>query len=101
MSETGSVTDTSVAPIRGRFSLQAQIAETDYELRQCERVYRRLVQARKMTQSEADYHSGAMRAVRNTLQWLKEHETAIRAAIAAAAATSEGNDGGRAGKTEL
>jgi len=49
------------------FSLQAQLAEVEREIVLRQRVYPGLIVRGKMRQSEADYHTAAMEAVRATL----------------------------------
>lgn len=88
--------DSAPAQVRGRrFSLTAQIAEVEYELKQRDRVYRHLVATRKLGQAEADYHTGCMEAALATLRWLQKNEAAIKAAIKAATGGPDGHAGGR------
>lgn len=62
-------------------SLGQQIEEVARELKQRERVYPRLVGQGKLRQSVADYHVERMKAVKATLEWLRDNEAAVRAAV--------------------
>lgn len=62
-------------------SLNQQIEEVDRELAQRARVYPRLVGQGKLRQSVADYHVKRMQAVKATLEWLRDNEAAVRAAV--------------------
>jgi len=53
------------------FSLAAQIAEVEREIKMRRDVYARQVANGKMRQSIADYHIGAMEAVLETLRQLE------------------------------
>jgi hypothetical protein len=56
------------------FSLNAQLDEIDYELKQRERVYERLNSQDPKGKSERDFHMMCMRAVRDTIQRLVKNE---------------------------
>lgn len=60
-----------------KFSIAAQIAEVERELKMRERVYPNLVRRRDMRQSEADYHLACMTAVLETLRWVETNRPAI------------------------
>lgn len=80
-----------------KFSLSQQIDEVERELGERNRVYDRLVKTGKMRQSVADFQLGRMLAVKATLEWLLEHETDIRAYVAAKAeARKKAEEEGRA-----
>lgn len=66
-----------------RISITGQIQEVDYELKQREKVYARLVSSGGMRQSEADEHLERMKAVRTTLVWLQDGELLIKQRLAA------------------
>lgn len=53
------------------FSLQAQIAEVEREIKMRVDVYKRQIWSGKMKQSEADYRTDCMRAVLETLKSIK------------------------------
>lgn len=63
------------------FSLNQQIEEVERELDQRSRVYPRLISTGKLRQSIADYQVGRMEAVKRTLEWLRDNETAIKATL--------------------
>lgn len=65
-----------------KISLTSQIDEIDRELAQRREVYPRLVAARKMRQSIADYQMARLEAVRATLQWLADSERLIKQRLA-------------------
>lgn len=69
-----------------KISLNQQIDELDREIEQRRTVYPRLVAQGKLRESIAAYQTDRLKAARTTLAWLAEHETTIRAAIAAASA---------------
>lgn len=52
-------------------TINAIIAELDYEVRMRREVYARRVAARKMRQAEADYKIALMEEGRNVLAWLQ------------------------------
>lgn len=81
-----------------RFSLGQQIDEVDYELRQRNDVYPRLVGRGTLRPSEAEYHVARMQAVRETLLWLDRHEADVRAFVAARAAAVAGSPATEAGE---
>ena len=62
-------------------SLAQQIEEVERELELRERVYEGPVRSGGMRRSVADFHMTRMRAVLATLRWLRENETAVRAAV--------------------
>lgn len=64
-----------------KFSLNQQIEEVEREVKLREDVYSRQVAQGKMRQSIADYHLGRMKAALATLQWIRDNEAAIRAAV--------------------
>ncbi len=66
-----------------KVSIGSQIDEVKRELEERERVYPRLIASRKLRQSVADYQMDRMRSVLATLEWLRDNETDIRAAVAA------------------
>lgn len=75
-----------------KISLDQQIAEIDRELRMRDEVYPGLVARRKLRQAEADLHVARLRAVRDTLAWVRENEDTIKrvhAELHAAAASTE------------
>ena len=53
------------------FSLQAQIAEVEREIKMRVDVYSRQIRAGKMRKSEAEYRTDCMRAVLVSLRWLE------------------------------
>lgn len=63
-------------------SLIAQINTVQDEIDQREKVYPRIVSKGKMRQSEADHRIADMRAVLDTLMFLKLNEDVIREAVA-------------------
>jgi hypothetical protein len=67
-------------------SLNAQIAEVEYELAMRAKVYPGLVRSGRLRQSEADLHVARLTAVLRTLHWLFEHEAEIKARRAKGAA---------------
>lgn len=75
--------DEARKPIMAKISLDAQLEEVDYELKQRARVYPGLVQKGSYRQSEADLHVARMEAVRDTLLWLKTNEAVIKAKVEA------------------
>lgn len=62
-------------------TLSAQIQEVQREIQQRERIYAREVRSGRMRQGVADEHMLRMRCVLRTLEWLRENETKIRAAL--------------------
>lgn len=60
-----------------KFSITAQIAETDYELGQRKTVYARIKQQHPRRSRELDEHVELMLAIKETLQWLGENRSAI------------------------
>lgn len=67
-------------------SLAQQIEEIEREIRLRDGVYQRQVAAGKMRQSIADYHMERIKAALKTLQWLRDNEAAVKAALGKAAA---------------
>jgi hypothetical protein len=61
-----------------KFSLEAQISEVDRELAMREKVYPGWVKSRKMREQEAEYHLNRMRAVKATLEWLRDREDLLK-----------------------
>jgi hypothetical protein len=59
-------------------SLRQQIEELDRELEQRARVYPRLVSSGRLRQSLADFQVERLKAARDTLGWLVEHEFTIK-----------------------
>jgi hypothetical protein len=59
-------------------SLRQQLEELDRELEQRARVYPRLVSSGGLRQSLADFQMGRLKAARDTLAWLLEHELTIK-----------------------
>lgn len=66
-----------------KISIGAQIEEVDREIALRKRVYPNQVSRKNMRQSEADLHIERMGAVKTTLEWLRDNEADIRAAVAA------------------
>jgi hypothetical protein len=62
-----------------KFSIDAQIAEVEREIKMREKVYPRQIGAGKAFRSkaEADMHLDIMKAALESLQWLKENRPAI------------------------
>lgn len=67
-----------------KISLDQQIEEVVYELRQRDTVYPKLLSRNPGRRSELAYHVERLMAVRATLTWLRENEDEIRAAIGSA-----------------
>jgi hypothetical protein len=65
-----------------KISLSQQIEEIDQELNRRESEYPRLVAREKLRQSEADYQTERLQAVRSTLEWLQGNEDFVKWAIA-------------------
>jgi hypothetical protein len=65
-----------------KISLSQQIEEIDWELQRRSTEFPRLVSKGKLRQSEADYQTARLRAVRATLEWLIENEGFVKWAIA-------------------
>ena len=61
-----------------KISLIGQISEIDREIAMREQVYPRQIDAGKMKKAEAEMLMDRIHAVRATLIFLKEHETAFR-----------------------
>jgi hypothetical protein len=61
-----------------KISIEAQIAEVDYELAQRKQVYPRIASKTPSRRSELDMHTERMLAVRFTLAWLAENELVIK-----------------------
>lgn len=61
-----------------RVSIEAQIAEVDYELSCRDRVYPGIAGRDARKKSELDLHVDRMKAVRVTLAWLRDNEAAIK-----------------------
>ena len=57
------------------FSIEAQIAEVEREIKMRIDVYARQIAAGKMRRSIAEYHTNCMRAVLATLEKAKKHES--------------------------
>lgn len=66
-----------------KLSLNEQINELDWEIHERRIRFQRLVAQGKLRQGEADYHTLAMAAVRDTLLWFQANEGTIREAFAA------------------
>ena len=66
-----------------KLSLVGQITEVKREIAMRERVYPYHVKQLKMKQGEADYHLAAIKSVLSSLEFLQEHECAIREYIRA------------------
>jgi hypothetical protein len=60
------------------WSIDAQIAEVEYELQQRREVYPRIIAKNPSRASSYGMHEQRMRAVLGTLRWLKDHESAVR-----------------------
>lgn len=65
-----------------KVSLNQQIDEVDHELSMRKRVYPGLVSRSKLSQVKADYHMDRMRAVKATLEWLRDNEAEIKRRVA-------------------
>ncbi|WP_298815440.1 hypothetical protein [uncultured Roseibium sp.] len=63
-------------------TIHAQIEEVQRELDQRARVYPGLVRKGRMRQGQADEHVLRMNCVLKTLEWLRDHQAAIRSAVA-------------------
>jgi hypothetical protein len=59
-------------------SLRQQIEEIDRELEQRAKVYPRLMGTGNLRPSIAEYQVARLRAARDTLAWLAEHELIIK-----------------------
>lgn len=55
-----------------------QIEEVEYEIKQREQVYPRLVQAGKQRQSVVDFHMERMQAALESLKWLRDNREKIK-----------------------
>lgn len=64
-----------------KFSLDSQIAEVRREIDMRKRVYPGWVQGRRLSQGKADMQMDLMYSVLATLEWLKNNEAAVRAAV--------------------
>ncbi len=64
-----------------KFPLTHQIEEIEREIKLRENVYPGLVKKGSMRQSIADFHLGRMKAALATLQWVRDHEAEIKAAL--------------------
>lgn len=64
-----------------KISLTSQIQEVEREIAQRRDVYPRMVAARQIKQSLADYQMHRIEAVLATLKWLQANEAAIKAAL--------------------
>lgn len=62
----------------GKVSIEAQIAEVDFELAQRATVYPRIAASNPGKARENELHVERMKAVRATLVWLKDNEAKIR-----------------------
>lgn len=60
-----------------KVTLDEQIAEVEYELRQRHRVYERQIASGKMTRRNADAHMLALYAVYDSLVWLRDNRAAV------------------------
>jgi hypothetical protein len=60
-----------------RCSIDAQIAEVEYELAQRREVYPRIVEKHPSRASLCGMHEQRMRAVLGTLRWLKDHDVKV------------------------
>lgn len=60
-------------------SIGQQIEEVQRELEKREQVYPRLIDAKKMKRSVAEYHVERMRAVLRTLEWVQAHRDQLHA----------------------
>lgn len=65
-----------------KISLNQQIDEVEHELSMRKRVYPGLVSRAKLSQVKADYHMDRMRAVKATLEWLRDNEAEIKRRVA-------------------
>lgn len=64
-----------------KISLNQQIEEIERELKMRRSVYPRWVSAGKLRRGEAEYQIARMEAAKATLEWMRDNETAIRAAV--------------------
>jgi hypothetical protein len=62
----------------GKVSIEAQIAEIDYELAQRAKVYPRIAASDPAKGRENELHVERMKAVRATLVWLRDNEASIK-----------------------
>lgn len=62
----------------GRVSIEAQLAEIDYELEQRKTVYARIATSNPGKARENELHVERMQAVRATLVWLRDQEATIK-----------------------
>jgi hypothetical protein len=62
----------------GKVSIEAQIAEIDYELQQRKSVYARIAASNPSKGRENELHVQRMQAVRATLVWLRDQEATIK-----------------------
>lgn len=69
-----------------KISLNQQIEEIERELGQRERVYPRLVATGKLKRTIAGYQVERMQAAKSTLEWLRDNEDKIKAALTKPAA---------------
>lgn len=65
-----------------KLSIRSQILAVEDEITDREKSYSRAVRAGRMRQEEMDYKICAMRSVRSTLEFCRQHEAAIREYIA-------------------
>lgn len=63
---------------RPKKSLIAQIAEVDYELKQRDDVYKRIIANNPSRRGELELHVETLKAVRATLVWLQDNEAHIK-----------------------
>lgn len=70
--------------MKQKFSLRQQIEEIELELKMRANVYARAVANGRMKQSEADYRTERLGAVRGTLLWLQGNEAKIKQLLAGA-----------------
>lgn len=66
-----------------KISLHQQIDEVERELKMREEVYPRQVSSGKLRQSIADYQIDRLKAVKVTLEWLRDNETDVRGFVVA------------------
>ena len=69
-----------------KVSISQQIEELEREIGLRVGVYERQVTAGKMRRSVADFHMARIRAAKATLEWLRDNEAAIKAAVGERAA---------------
>lgn len=62
-----------------RISINQQLEEVEHELKMRREVYPRRVSKGAMSKRDMDYRTARMEAVKKTLLWVQENETAFRA----------------------